>query len=315
MSYFLFVDESGQDRRDSPYEVLAGVAIEDRLLWPLITAIQRAELNCFGCRYTSATHELKAKKLLNRKVFRLAAQMPLLGDADRQKFARKCLEQGESAGRRELTALAQAKLEYVRQVLLICADCECRVFASIAAQDAPRPSGDFLRKDYAYVFERFFYYLEDMGRGALGLVVFDELEKSKSHVLIGQMSRYFLETRTGRSRAGRVIPEPFFVHSDLTTAIQVADLVAYIIAWGWDPQSTRRRIPKPARPELDPFTTLVGRMRYFAVRARYGNPRFGIWSFAYLKDLRPRTEQPVVVTTVSAQIAITETEIEIEITN
>jgi hypothetical protein len=30
MSWALFIDESGQDRRQSPYEVLAGVAVEDR---------------------------------------------------------------------------------------------------------------------------------------------------------------------------------------------------------------------------------------------------------------------------------------------
>lgn len=30
MSYLLFIDESGQDRRDSPYEVLAGISLEDR---------------------------------------------------------------------------------------------------------------------------------------------------------------------------------------------------------------------------------------------------------------------------------------------
>ena len=29
MAFFLFIDESGQDRRNSPYEVLAGVAVED----------------------------------------------------------------------------------------------------------------------------------------------------------------------------------------------------------------------------------------------------------------------------------------------
>ena len=45
MSYFLFVDESGQDHHDSPYEVLAGVAIEDRVLWPLIASVQQAELD------------------------------------------------------------------------------------------------------------------------------------------------------------------------------------------------------------------------------------------------------------------------------
>jgi len=36
MAYFMFVDESGQDHRDSPYEVLAGVAVHDTKLWDLI---------------------------------------------------------------------------------------------------------------------------------------------------------------------------------------------------------------------------------------------------------------------------------------
>jgi uncharacterized protein DUF3800 len=31
MAWFLFIDESGQDHREAPYEVLAGVAIEDRI--------------------------------------------------------------------------------------------------------------------------------------------------------------------------------------------------------------------------------------------------------------------------------------------
>ncbi len=44
MSYILFIDESGHDGKASPYEVLAGVSIEDRELWNLITAIQRIEI-------------------------------------------------------------------------------------------------------------------------------------------------------------------------------------------------------------------------------------------------------------------------------
>jgi len=43
MAYFLSVDESGHDRRESPYEVLAGVAVEDRDLWNLIQALRAAE--------------------------------------------------------------------------------------------------------------------------------------------------------------------------------------------------------------------------------------------------------------------------------
>lgn len=39
MSYFLFVDESGQDRKESPYEVLAGVAVKDSEMWNLIQKV------------------------------------------------------------------------------------------------------------------------------------------------------------------------------------------------------------------------------------------------------------------------------------
>jgi len=43
VAYFLFVDESGGDRREAPYEVLAGVCIEDRDVWNLIDSIKEAE--------------------------------------------------------------------------------------------------------------------------------------------------------------------------------------------------------------------------------------------------------------------------------
>ena len=76
MSYLLFIDESGVDRRESPYEVLAGVAIQDRKLWSLIRKLQAAEIECFGKRYTSEGGEAKGKSLLKRKTFRLAAQLP-----------------------------------------------------------------------------------------------------------------------------------------------------------------------------------------------------------------------------------------------
>jgi len=66
LAYFLFIDESGQDRRESPYEVLAGVAIEDRDLWNLVQNIQAVEISHFGVRYSGDSRELKAKKLLKR---------------------------------------------------------------------------------------------------------------------------------------------------------------------------------------------------------------------------------------------------------
>lgn len=288
MTHFLFVDESGHDRKASPYEVLAGVAIEDRDVWNLIQAVQRAEIECFGTRYSQGTRELKAKRLLKTKTFRLAGLGPTFEAAERTRLARECLEAGAGASRQHLAALAQAKLAFVTRVLEICADFRCRAFAIIIDKSAPRPAdNDMLRRDYAFLFERFFYFLEDIGPGAIGAVVFDELEKSRSHLLVGQMYAYFEQTAKGRQRAGQVIPEPFFVHSDLTTGVQIVDLVAYLVSWGFRITG----MDQPKRAELEPFVQQVCALRHKAVRAVGDAVDFEIWSFYFIRDLRPGSER------------------------
>jgi hypothetical protein len=287
MAYFLFVDESGQDHHETPVEVLAGVAVEDRDLWNLVTALQEAEERLFGRRYTLEERELKGKKLLKAKTFRLASQLPPIETEPRRQYARQCLDDGANAGRHHLTALAQAKLAYVREALETCARYRCRAFASIVSKNAPRPAATHLRKDYAYLLERFFYFLEDKDTTLCGVVVFDELEKSQSHILVGQMEQYFKRTSRGKQRASQIIPEPFFVHSDLTTGIQIADLVAYITAWGVRFGDMKEN----TREELDDLAKLVCQLRYRTVREIDGNPNYPIWSFTTITDLRPRDEQ------------------------
>lgn len=281
MSFFLFIDESGQDQRESPNEVLAGLAIEDRVLWPFINAIQSAEVKHFGTRYSDGERELKGRKLLSKKVFRLAEQLPAVEPQERSQLAYECLTAGEGATLLQITALAQSKLAFVERVLEICQQYECRAFAGITSKEAPRPARDgFLRKDYAYLFQRFYNFLQDPRAETMGIVVFDELDRSQSHILVDQMSKYFLKTGVGRERSARVIPEPFFVHSDLTTAIQVVDVMAYIVAWGV--QIGRMR--KPVRTELSNLAKLVLNLRYQDQRSAYT-----VWGFFYLTDLRPRT--------------------------
>ncbi len=283
MAYFLFLDESGQDHHESPYEVLAGMAVEDRDLWNLVQAVQEAEVRCFGCRYTEGRQELKGKKLLKRKTFRLAAQLPPFPDEERRALARACLADGAAAGMRQLTALAQAKVAYVREVLDICARFRCRAFASILLRnDRPALPADLLRRDYCYLFERFFYFLEDRNPEVSGIVVFDELEKSQSHLLLGQMDRYFKRTAKGRQRAGQIIPEAFFVHSDLTTGIQLADLVAYLVSWGF----REKRMTQPRREELDDLVLQV-RSLWYKTQREVGpsHTPVTIWSFVTLSEL------------------------------
>lgn len=297
MSYLLFVDESGNDKAESPYEVLAGLAVQDQQLWSLICRLQDAEVEHFGQRVSKGSVELKAKRLLKRKTYTLAKQLPPIENPLRRELAHSCLVKGAEARaaslsasrvtRAELTALAQAKLAFVQTALELCGQHQVKVFASIIPRSAPRPSGNFLRKDYAYLFERFFYFVEDRSTAELGLVVFDELDQTRCHLLLEQMSLYFLRTSKGRLRAARIIPEPFFVRSELSTMVQIADLVAYLISWG----VRFGAMQGDARTELDPLASLVLEMRHRTIRDLPGRPSSPVWSFTVIDDLRPQLER------------------------
>ena len=208
MAWFLFIDESGHDRVASPYEVLAGIAIQDRTLRELIDRLHDAEIAAFGRRYSDGRRELKGSVLLKKKVFRHRALNAALDPADVPALARAALDDGARTGAPMLKALATAKLDYVASVFDTCARFDCRAFASIVETDAHPTAGDGLRKDYAYLFERFFYFLEDNAADEQGIVVFDELEKSKSHLLIDQMHRYLRGPRSGATARGASSPSP-----------------------------------------------------------------------------------------------------------
>lgn len=288
MAWFLFIDESGHDKGASPYAVLAGIAIQDRDIWNLVNALHDAEIRNFGRRYSLGPAELKEKKLLKKKVFNHSKLNTTIAPEEIVSLAKAVLDVGAGADARHYKALAMAKLAYVREVFDICARFRCKAFASIVEQDANPTSAGGLRKDYGYLFERFFYFLEDAKLPQeQGIIVFDELEKSQSHILIDQAHRYFKDTATGKHRASLIVPEPFFVHSDLTTGIQIADLIAYCVSWGFRlPQMT-----KPARSELEPFVGQIKNLRFRTLRERNNNPNFEIWSFTHIGDLRTQTEK------------------------
>jgi hypothetical protein len=181
-----------------------------------------------------------------------------------------------------MAALSQAKLDYVRSLLEICAQFRIKIFASISSEPIRETDDEthgLLRRDYVYAFERIYYYLEDKKLEDQGIIVFDELEKSKSHILVSQLENYFKKTSNGRQRSGLVIPEPFFVHSDLTTGIQIADLIAYIISWGM----RLKGMTEPIRPEMEEFVELIKPLRYLTTREVGDIPEMKIWSVIYVK--------------------------------
>jgi hypothetical protein len=295
----LFVDESGHDHHKMPCEVLAGVAISEDALWNLVKSIRAAERELFGdyLRNLRVT-ELKAKRLLKKKRFKSAARPVAIPEPDLAGLAHAALKKGAAASdagtafsgasERELVAYSRQVLAFAHELLAICARHSVQVFASVVDVNAPRPPVANLRKDYVYLFERYFYFLETLPPRERGLVVFDELDKSQSHVLIQQMAKYFLGTTTGRYRSGRVVPEPFFVHSELTTGVFLADFVAYVIGWAWRAQGMTGGV----REELRPLATKIAELQFRGERPTAdGSATIPLLGITYLNDLRGKYDR------------------------
>ncbi|HEY8749211.1 MAG TPA: DUF3800 domain-containing protein [Tepidisphaeraceae bacterium] len=295
----LFIDESGHDHHEMPCEVLAGVAVSEDNLWNLIQAIRSSEKDHFGdyLRNLRVT-EMKAKRLLKRKRFKSASRPVSIPEAELVSLAHSALKKGiaaseagktkSNATERELVAYSRCVSHFVDDVLDIAARHSVQVFASVVDIRSPRPAKGLLRKDYVYLFERYFYFLETLPPRERGLIVFDELDKAKAHILIQQMAAYFLGTKTGRYRSSRVVPEPFFVHSDLTTGVFLADLTAYILGWGW----RLRRMAQPRREELAGYAQKLHDMQFHGDKIMPdGSASIPLHGIIYLDDLRGQSDR------------------------
>ena len=90
---------------------------------------------------------------------------------------------------------------------------------------------EYLRKDIVFLLERFFYFLE--WKQEYGILILDETEKRGDRKFVSSLERYFTRTATGRNRTAWIVPTPLFVSSDMTYAVQAADLCIYCVNWGF----------------------------------------------------------------------------------
>ena len=238
MSWLLFIDESGHDHRNMPFEVRGGVAIRSSKLWSFIQSWRRLEEDCFGTTLATYGKEAKGEKLLDRDRFRWAGQSERMPDMQRRKLARSFLERGankQPQSRETFTAYGQASLEMARGVFDLLAGHDSKFFATMIPRGTKPPSGhshpEFLRKDQVFLLERFFYFLE--GVNLHGLLVMDETDKTLDRRFVRRLEAYFEKTSTGRNRASWIVPSPLFVASDMSYAVQAADICLYCANWGF----------------------------------------------------------------------------------
>src|ERR1035438_6157881 len=121
-----FIDESGHDHGEAPYEVLAAVAVAEGDLWNLIQTIRAAEIEFFGVHLAEVGVEFKGKKLLKSKTFRHARQGPEMEANKRRELTRGFLMKGwretqggpsEARSQDEFTAYGQAARAFVVRIL------------------------------------------------------------------------------------------------------------------------------------------------------------------------------------------------------
>ena len=285
MAWLLFLDESGHDHKQMPYEVRGGVAIQDGQLWPFTRGVQQLERVAFGCGLHEFRKELKGSTLLDKKRFRFAHQAKLMETSERQKHCRTFLTKGLqklSPTSTEFCAYGQACLEMARGMFQLLGDHKAVLFASAIPRGSgrlTRSSTEYLRKDHVFLLERFFYFLERENQN--GLLIMDETEKSQDRKFVRQMDAYFTKTSTGRYRTQRIVPTPFFVSSDMAYPIQAADLCIYCVNWGF-------RLPtgmsEPVRDEMRAeFEQWLFRLQYHGEGVRDGQS-FESWGICYVPN-------------------------------
>ncbi|MGD0949706.1 MAG: DUF3800 domain-containing protein [Candidatus Binatia bacterium] len=117
--YLLFLDESGHDHRNTPYEVNGGIVLHIAKLWPFVQALVSLEQSTFGDRVQRFRKEFKGCKLIDKSRMKWAAQAPMMDDATRRTHCLGFFNKGlnrQRPTRAEFTAYGQACLLMARGI-------------------------------------------------------------------------------------------------------------------------------------------------------------------------------------------------------
>lgn len=281
MSWFLFVDEPGDQQSQYPYGVLAGLAVEDLHVWSLTRKLRDAQDQFFGRQLTDPDGRYaEGSAFLDGKVYESAALHPELD-------ARTILRQPERSdgairfSNSEISAaLAQAKIAYCDHALALAKDFGASAFAIFLPTDSIRQRyDDKLRKDYGYLLERFYHFLKHRPNPGAGVIVLPRSTSRRSYVDPQRIVDYFMKTTNGRVRAQLIIPDPLYADGPLDVVSHLAEIASYVASWSV-------RLPnmdRPRRPEMGPLAARCSALRFSYVA---DNGRKD-WSFKYVADLKP----------------------------
>ena len=182
MSYVFFMDESGHDLHNAPYEVRGGIVINAANLWKFTLDIQKLEISCFGDKSCRPKIELKGTKLLKTKIFKNAKlDVP---PEDIQRRTIEFLNLGDLSPKNyQFAAYSRSCLKMVEELFKLFQRHNVYVFASMIPREKAKVSKEekkyltengILRKDLVFLWQRYFYFLREHDTN--GLLILDETE-------------------------------------------------------------------------------------------------------------------------------------------
>jgi hypothetical protein len=270
MSFILFMDESGHDHKQMPYEVRGGIALHASRVWAFALQMRELELRTFGVHLHDYGSEVKGDKLLDKSRFKWAAQLQPGTDLPyeftpetRRLLAMEFLIRGQDNGARtrrgepalppsrlQMTAYGQSCIAFAEATMRLLVEQNARLFAAAIPRGvgkwAPGHNPDHLRRDLVYLFERYCYFLDE--EDETGLLVMDQVETTNDRRFGQRIARYFVGTETGRRRAERLVPVPLFVTQDVSYTLGAADMCIYAINHGF--RLPKRGMDAAVRPEI-----------------------------------------------------------------
>lgn len=135
--WHFFLDESGQEQKESPQIVFGGFGIDKTKFEDFKADIEAAYFDAFGYPLSDKSEELKGKSLLKKKEFKEAALIPKLSDEERKELIAKLRTKSSNSGFsfKMRPAKGQASLMFVDSVFKILKKYDCYVIGSITTSD------------------------------------------------------------------------------------------------------------------------------------------------------------------------------------
>ena len=189
----VFVDESGKphpnDSTTNP--VLCGVCIKESDIKPLTQSIYQLKMRIFG-----KDTEIKATSLIRRQV---------------------------------LNKKMTNNKQYVDELIKTACSFDIKIFAIIMDKpDNPVVMSEkLLPKHYKLLIKRIEYYCENYNYEK-AILVFDEVTPRDDLIVAKCITKFLFMSELGK-QFDRILEMPFFVSSEVTPAIQLADIFASII--------------------------------------------------------------------------------------